>query len=211
MRRVVLISVAALVALVPVGAARADGDPASDYLLANPSFIPPDIGVPTAYATQLNGVLAAAKADGFQIRVALIGSRYDMGSVTVLYAQPARYAHFLGQELFFVYKGRLLVVMANGYGTSTGGKPTPAAQAIVDRLPRPAAGGGGLAAAATRAVVRLAAASGVTVAVPPLHGSTSRPSANHDRIEIAVGAAVLALLGAAGTFLWRRLPRGQKT
>ena len=50
-------------------------------------------------------MLRDAKARGYEIRVALIASRYDMGSVGVLYRQPKRYARFLGQELAFVYKG----------------------------------------------------------------------------------------------------------
>jgi hypothetical protein len=92
-----------VVALLAAPIARADGDPASDYLLGQPTFVPPDDGVPKAYADQLNATVAEAKARGYTIRVALIGTRYDMGSVTVLYREPKRYARFLGQELFLVY------------------------------------------------------------------------------------------------------------
>ena len=121
-----------------VPAALADGDPASDYLLVSPVFIPPDDGVPAAYAEQLTAVVAAAKAKHYVIRVALIKTRYDMGSVTVLYRKPQQYGHFLSQELHFVYTGRLLVVMPNGYGYAQGGKLQPKQQRIVDRsLPVP--------------------------------------------------------------------------
>src|SRR5437764_13595429 len=105
--------------------ALADGDPASDFLLGQSVFVPPDDGVPDANAKQLESVVASAKAGGYEIRVALIGTRYDMGSVVALYRHPKPYARFLGQELYFVYKGRLLVVMPNGYGVSRGGKAQP--------------------------------------------------------------------------------------
>ena len=109
------------------------------------------------------------------IRVALIGSRYDMGSVTALWRLPKTYARFLGQELAFVYKGRLLVVMPNGYGTSLDGKATPAAQAVVDRLAPPARPAAS-ADAAVRAVVALAAKEGVVVQPPaPVASQGSNP------------------------------------
>jgi len=200
------IVVGLLLLLVAVPVARADGDPASDYLLGQPSFIPPDAGVPPAYAKQLNQVLLDAKDKGYRIRVALIASRYDLGSVGVLDKQPKRYARFLGQELLFVYPGRLLVVMPNGLGVSRAGKPAPAEQATVDRLPPPGAGGAGLASAATRAVVRLAANAGAVVPVPPLSGDTSTPNPNHDRLLIVLVTAV-ALAGFAAYRLRRRFRR----
>ena len=83
-----------------------------------------------------------------------------------LWRKPKTYARFLGQELAFVYKNRLLIVMPNGYGVSRGGKALPDAQRVVDALPPPGDGGPALAAAATRAVRRLAADSGVTAEVP---------------------------------------------
>jgi hypothetical protein len=184
--------------------ARADGDPASDYLLGEASFIPPDISVPSNYASQLNQVLRDAKARGYVIRVALIGSRYDMGSVSTLYRQPKLYARFLGQELFFVYKGRLLVVMPNGLAVSNGGKPVPADQQVVDRLPGPGDTGLALASTATRAVVRLAANAGAVITVPPL-AKQPKPNTNRDRLVIALAVAVLlVLLGAARLFRRRR-------
>ena len=74
--------------LVVVAAAHADADPASDYLIQQATFIPPDDGIPMAYADQLNATVREAKARGYTIRVALIGSRYDMGAVTILYEKP---------------------------------------------------------------------------------------------------------------------------
>ena len=95
-----------LAALIAVSPARADGDPASDYLLGRSTFIPPDVGIPKAYADQLIATVREAKARGYTIRVALIGSRYDLGSVTILDKKPKRYARFLGTELSLIYKSR---------------------------------------------------------------------------------------------------------
>jgi hypothetical protein len=196
---------AALALLVVVPAARADGDPASDYLLSQPTFVPPDIGVPKAYEAQLDATVAAAKARGYTIRVALIGTKYDMGSVGVLWKRPAQYARFLGKELYFVYKGRLLVVMPNGLAVSKGGVPVPADQKIVDRIPAPGSNGAALASAATTAVSRLAANAGVVFPVPKL-GHVATSSTNRDRLTIA-GVVVVALLAFAA---FATLRRGRK-
>lgn len=200
------VAAAVIVALLAASVARADGDPASDYLLSQPSFVPPDIGVPNAYAAQLNATIAEAKARGYTIRVALIGSRYDLGSVTILYKQPKQYARFLGQELYFVYKGKVLVVMANGFGVARGKKLLTKEQAVVDRIPPPGPNGAALASAATHAVSRLAANAGVVFPLPPL-GKTSGSSTNHDRLEIAGIALIVVALLLAGTAVTRNRRR----
>jgi hypothetical protein len=187
-------------------AARADGDPASDYLLSQPTFLPPDAGIPTAYQNQLNQIVADAKANHYEIRVALIATPYDLGSVSVLNNKPKQYARFLGQELAFIYRGRLLVVMPNGLGVSRNGKAVPTYQAVVDRLPAPGKDGAALASAATRAVAKLAASSGVLLTVPPLKGATSKPNQNYERVVIAVVAA-LAVAGLVAVRLLRRRTR----
>lgn len=195
--------------LVAAPAAHADADPASDYLVGQGTFIPPDVGIPPAYADQLNATVREAKARGYTIRVALIGSRYDMGAVTVLYEKPKQYARFLGQELSLIYKQRLLVVMPNGLAVSQNGKILPREQALVERIPPPGTDGTALAATATRAVIRLAADAGVVVPEPPLASSgRSAPGSNEnrDRAVIAVAAAVAALLVAL-VVLYRRRRR----
>jgi hypothetical protein len=189
-----------LACLVAAPAAHADGDPASDYLLSTASFVPPDGGISKADAAQLNDALAEAKSRGYEIRVAVIATKFDMGSVDVLYRQPRRYARFLGQELFFVYKGRLLVAMPNGYAVSQGGKPVPSAQAVVDRLPPPGSSGHSLTTGATAAVAKLAAASGVVVAAP----NSAAPSSGSGRLVLIAIAVLVVLLGAAAAIFVRR-------
>ena len=192
---------AAIACLLVVPAARADGDPASDYLLSLPAFIPPDANVPSANAKQLQAVLADAKAHGYEIRVALIATTYDMGSVGALYRKPKLYARFLGQELYFVYKGRVLVVMPNGYAVSRGGKLLPSAQRVADGLPAPGNDGQALAAGATAAVRKLAAASGVAVPLPKL----APTGASKARRWLLLGiVALVALAVAAAAILFRR-------
>ncbi len=205
-RRWLLAALVAALALGVASAARADGDPASDYLLSRPLFVPQDDGVPAENVAQLTSVLADARARGYTIRVALIGTRYDMGSVYELWKIPKTYARFLGQELRFLYKGRLLVVMPNGLATSTSGVATPKDQAVVDRIAPPGADGAAMANAAARAVQRLAAQSGVVVALPAL-SAPKGSSANSDRLKIVVGAAILVVLGIAGWWGRRLLAR----
>ena len=182
-------------------AALADGDPASDYLLSQSVFLPPDVVVPEADAKRLTETVAEAKARGYEIRVAVIGTRYDLGSVGALFKKPQEYALVLGQELRFVYKGRLLVVMPNGYGVSQGGKKWPEAEAVVVGLPPPREGGSGLTTAADTAVRKLAASSGVRLPTPSDGGSSSSGTMV---VAIVGGIAVLLLVGGGAAFLVRR-------
>jgi hypothetical protein len=199
-----LLAVALAAVCLAVPAARADGDPASDYLLAQSTFVPFDAKVSKAQADQLNAVVAAAKNQGFTIRVALISNEFDLGAVPSLWRKPKTYARFLGQELFFRYTGRLLVVMPNGYGVSRGGKALSSAQHVVDALQNPGEGGPALASAATRAVQHLAAQSGVRVEIP---AASAGDSSNNDRVVIAAAVGGLVLLILAGLAVRRLLAR----
>jgi hypothetical protein len=187
-----------VIALAPTHAL-ADGDPASDYLLGQNVFLPFDVKIPPAKGNQLAQLLANAKRAGFPIRVAVIGTRYDMGSVTVLYAKPKQYARFLGTELKFIYRGRLLVVMPNGFGYSIGGRR--ATSSPIAGLAPPGHDGNRLASGAITAVQRLAAAEGVRLALPkakPVHNT------NRDRVIIAA-AALTGVAFIGGFILIRRL------
>jgi hypothetical protein len=140
-------------------AARADGDPGSDVLVYQPLFLAADAGVSVAQQLSLGGLMTAASRSGFPIRVAIISSRQDLGAVTGLWLEPRSYVRFLGIELSLAYKGRLLVVMPNGFGFNWPGHPTTAADRVLRGLAiKP--GGAGLAAAPQAAVRALAAVSG---------------------------------------------------
>ena len=86
MRRAVAIAMVLAALVVP--AALADGDPASDYLIVRQVFLPFDAKVDKASADELTGLLAAAKKDGFELRVAVISTKTDLGAVPVLYGKP---------------------------------------------------------------------------------------------------------------------------
>lgn len=171
-------------------AALADGDPASDYLIGRQVFYSFDAGLPAERAQQLNTIVANANRADFTIRVALIRTNSDLGSVYELYGQPQKYAQFLGQELFYVYRSRLLIVMPNGLGYAVSGKPAPAEKRALVGLAAPGNEGSRIAEVATLAVQRLAHAAGHDLPLP----KASSSSATSDRIKIgaiALGAAVV--------------------
>ena len=158
-------------ALLPA-AALADGDPASDVLLGSSYFIEGDAGASPAAQQRLGATVDAAAKAGYPVRVAVIASRTDLGTITALWRQPEDYASFLGQELGFVTTGRVLVVMPDGLGLYAQHGTTPAEQALVTATDRNRSPGtGGLAAAAVSAVEGLAKADG-----HPLPTSAATPS-----------------------------------
>ncbi len=157
----VLLPAAALVvtgALLPAGAALADGDPASDVLLGQNVFYPYMPPVSATLQKQLNAETAAAAKARFPIRVALIASPIDLGTIPELFGKPQQYADFLDQEISFQGKQPLLVVMAAGYGVQA----LPAASTSAAKTLTPPAGkaSNDLAAAALTAVSKLAGAAG---------------------------------------------------
>jgi hypothetical protein len=185
--------------------ARADGDPASDVLATQPLFLPQDAGLPLGQQGQLAGLLQAAGRSGYGVRVALVASRADLGSVTELWRQPETYARFLGQELSLVYRGPLLVIMPNGFGTY--GPGAAAAQSALAGVRIPPEGGAGLGTAALAAVERLAAASGHAVPVPPPPASAARAHSSDpiSAIVFVLGGVLIAVAWAAS--LRARPPR----
>ena len=192
-RRVWLVVAVAAAACVGASGARADGDPASDYLLTKQAFVSPNAPVSTGDTRRLADSLTILRRAGYRIRVAVIQSRFDLGAVTVLDGKPRLYARFLSQELRFVYKGRLLVVMPNGYGFANDGRSVPDDQSVVDQV-RPASSldGAKLVAATIAAEGALAAAHGIDVTqLPGWPRRTHGPAWDRD---IAFTAAVVVLL-----------------
>ncbi|MBV8218285.1 MAG: SCO family protein [Solirubrobacterales bacterium] len=145
--------------------------------------------------------MAAANRAGFAIRVAVISSNYDLGSVTELWGQPRTYARFLGVELSLAYmRQRLLVVMPNGFGFNWPGHATARTYGLLATVPLGSGAGAGLAAAAEVAVRRLARASGVALPprMPAAGGGSGRPgSAGTLTIIGVVAGGIAALLAFA--------------
>ena len=173
--------------------ALADGDPASDVLIAENVFYPFTPPVARSLQDALNAEAAAARRAHFPIKVALIASATDLGAIPSLFAKPQRYANFLDVEIsFFGGKQPLLVVMPNGYGVRGLGA---AATAAAGRLPPPAGRtSDDLARAATVAVSRLAAAAGHPVSGAPGAGTGAGSGGESGGGTAAVGVGVLALV-----------------
>ena len=190
----------ALLALLAVPGARANGDPASDVLITQQVFIPVEAPIPQSDQDELTKTVAAANKQGYPIRVALIAFSGDLGSATSLWKHPQDYAKFLGSELTFVYTKRLLIAQPSGFGIYHGRKPVAKEQRVLARLKAgqtPAA----LAQSATRAVRALAAANGIV-----LPNYASKSTAWRDRLLIAVaGVLILLIIFVPG----RRLRRGR--
>jgi cytochrome oxidase Cu insertion factor (SCO1/SenC/PrrC family) len=182
--------------------ALADGDPASDYLYSQPVFMP--AGSAAALQAQVRAAVVASDQAGAPIKVAVIGSAYDLGSITPLWRRPQTYARFLGAELSDRYRGLLLIVMPNGFGLSERGSSVTADERALTGI-RIQSGTTGLAAAATAAVRRLAAVRGhplpAAAGGPP--ASTAAGIANRRPVLVAIVAGLL-LIAAALTFSLRR-------
>jgi hypothetical protein len=142
--------------------ARANGDPASDILLARDVFVPYDAPPSTGVARALLELTRRTRADGWPVEVAIVTSRKDLGTWAAVFNRPAQYADILAQEL----RGpRLLVVMPAGFGT----------QHTSDEANRALAGlrpiqddGDRMGRLTLTAVARMAAADGHPVDVPPV-------------------------------------------
>jgi hypothetical protein len=209
-----LLSAIAIAATVAFGAlvagpivvnARADGDPASDVLLSQPLFLPQDAKVSPADQARLTALLNVAHGAGDQLRVAIISGPADLGSVTALWRRPEDYARFLGQELALGRSGSLLVVMPNGYGFYDGSSPRGSAEqaAALHQIPPP---GRNLGAGALAAIGRVAAASGLILAVAT--ATTAHPApGSGDALAWAVFMfGAIAILLAWGASLRARPP-----
>ena len=191
--------VAALALLAAPSLAHANGDPASDYLLVQNVFLPFNAKVDAGVSKRLSAVIRASDGAGVKVRVALIGTRYDLGTAYSLYDKPQRYSEFLGLELSFVYRGHLIVVMPGGFGSSIAGKPDRPGIRALSQLPAPGKDATKQAQAATTAVLRLASAYGH--ALPS--GGVGTASQTRDRLKIAAGVTVLVVL-LAGIVFYRR-------
>ena len=199
-----------VVALAGVGAtsARADGDPASDYLVGQRVFVGFGAPTDTAEVGELLALTAEAARSGHPIRIAVIQQVTDLGAISSLFGKAQQYATFLGQELRFVYHGTLVVVM--------GGKPggvgifgpgaTPPARAAVRRLALPAAGdAAGLARTGAASIRAVATANGHPLTTPPL--AAGHGGGNRNTLAFAVAGIAVALALAAGALLLFRRRR----
>ena len=205
-RTLALAVVAASLAATAVPAvARADADPPSDFLLTQYTYVPFFGHRPSQQSVQyLANVVKAAHDSGYTIKVAVVGSQADLGGVFSLYGKPRTYAPFLGRELAFQYRGRLLTAMPQGFGFYWKGHPTQREQRIIDSVTiQP--GADGLVNSSAEAVKKLAAADGHQINVQK--PSSGGGSGNGTRIIIAVAGAVILIAILVVPLLLRRRRR----
>lgn len=201
MLSVAAIAVTALAGTIAVTPAHADGDPASDVLATQALFLPWDANVPAPRQERLSELLASAEHSGYPIRVALIASRSDLGSIGALWNRPQGYAEFLEQELSLLYHGPLLVVMPDGFGVDRTGLPQSTIASALGGIPVPHSGAQ-LAEITLTAVRRLAGAAGhpLPVSATPAAAPPSTTGSGTDPlawIAYVAGAVLIALAWAA--------------
>lgn len=115
MHRTVALALFVLLLAVFPGAARANGDPASDVLYLQDTYLP--YQAPSeATAADLHAAVLEANNAGYRTKVAVIAAPEDLGLVASLFGQPQVYARFLGFEIRSFFTGHLLVVMPQGFG-----------------------------------------------------------------------------------------------
>jgi hypothetical protein len=227
--RYTAVAVAAVAAWVLLAAAawqpqpaRADGDPASDVLLYQPIYFPYQ-PAPAAVKRRLTGLVRSANSQGYQVRVAVVQSPRDLGSVPELFGKPSVYARFLSSELTSAWRSRVLVVMPGGYGLAQGAHfvkvkgvlqirvntTSGPDEAVLRRLPPPSGNSPtALIDAAGRALRALAARHDVSLVATIRSTRTSAGGGGSHSSEL-LAAAVSATVGlTAGLlwFLWRTRP-----
>jgi hypothetical protein len=184
-----------------VGAARGDGDPASDVLLAQSAFYPYQPPVPSKLEAALNALLAAASREHMPLKVAIIGSREDLGAVPTFFGHPQKYAEFLDREISYNQPQPLLVVMPAGFGLVVAAPASALAQLTIDTHH----GTYGLTRTAILAVTALARANGHTIALRPIPTATS---AGHGGLPTALLFSLpVVLLIVAGIAIRRSSKR----
>jgi hypothetical protein len=205
MRRAALLVIAAL-ALLPAGAS-ADGDPASDVLLAQDVYYPYAPKVSKQMTTAMNALLARVRKSGYPMKVALIQTPADLGAYPNLFGDTQNYANLLAKEIAFNSHPHLLIVMPSGFGgDNLGANVDSALKGIkVDD----AAKSDGLVQAALAGVARVATANGHPTSIPPeataaLAASKASSKRSTPSVLIYGGPVVLTLIAVGALIILGR-------
>jgi hypothetical protein len=169
----------------------ADGDPASDVLLAQDAFYPYQPRVSPALEAALEKALhAAGRAGALRMKAAIIGAPEELGLVPKFFGHPQAYAQFLDREISFNRQQPLLVVMPAGFGVI----PANLAKGLAGVPIYAKQHSYGLTRSAILAVVALARVQGHPIATPaisPVSSSSSPPAL----LVFGLPAVLLAVAG----------------
>lgn len=179
-------------------------------LVSQSLFLPQDAGVTVDQQGELGALLDAATHSGYPLRVAIIASPTDLGSITELWRQPESYASFLGQELSLVYRGTVLVVMPNGFGLYGPGAASAAQRRALATL-RPRGSVSGLGATTISAVHGLAAAAGHPLGVAAVSARQVPAHTDYGALIALAGGAVLIAIAWAFSLRARPLRSGPQS
>ena len=206
--------------------ARADGDPASDVLLYQPIDFPYQ-PAPAAVKRRLTGLVRSANSQGYQVRVAVVQSPRDLGSVPELFGNlPSVYARFpqLGaherlaqprprRDARWIWARPRRGVLREGEGRAADPRdirPRVPTRRCCGRLPPPSGNSPtALIDAAGRALRALAARHDVSlVAHAPLARAPAAGGGGSHSSEAARGGGRSNVWPTAGLlwFLWRTRP-----
>lgn len=194
-RRATALLGAVLALLVP-SAARADGNPASDVLIFRDAYVPYFPQPSEAEVDTLNRLLAQLREKGRPMKVAVIGTRGDLGANPDLFGRPADYAALLESEIAFrVRDPRLVVVMPDGLaGRNLGAGDAALTEIDVDTGDAT----DGLVRTAIGAVAAVASATGPAIALPEI-AADPKPERDGGRSFLALylASGLLVALGLA--------------
>ncbi len=195
----------AVLALASVGSApaRADGDPASDVLLAQNVFFPYQPKVSPGLEAALEAAIGSAgRATGVHFKVAIVLTAPELGLEPQYFGRPQAYARFLDREISFNQPQPLITVMPDGYGVV----PSRLRGAIAHLPVRNGEASDGLTRSAIDVVLALSRHLGHPIPAPSVRAAGSSGSGTSGLV-FAVPVAVLTLGGLAFA-AWRR--RGER-
>jgi hypothetical protein len=204
---------AAALALILVAAeegALANGDPASHVLPSREVFVPFDPSLCSAAGRRLDALTEATRKAGYPIKVAVIPTGEDLGTLFRLFGRPQEYARVLASELPRKHFGRyrLLVLMPGRAGLYNA---TPKESQALRRIVRRSQSDGAdssreaLTRWAIDIVSKLSRTAGHRVASPKPKpacpdielGSPSSSSESGPWGAIGIGAVLVAMLALA--------------
>jgi hypothetical protein len=184
-----------------VAVAYGDIDPASDVLPLQNVFLPYKPKVCTELSTALRKLTEDGKKNGYPVKVAVIGSKSDLGGAAYLFGKPQDYAQFLAQELvtyspdFGTTYGTqpLLIVMPSGFGIVNGGSK---AVKVLKGVSIPSgAGPNELTRVSLNAIPKLSRAAGHPVAAPKVASTCTKSGGGGTSALIIIAPIAILLVG----------------